>query len=80
MRIKDSPKNNAESNKKENKRKIKKQKADIKGTVTNDRKEKDYTITKTEKEGQKQSLSKDNKEEQVNGINSSDEMDYTLFS
>lgn len=61
MRIKDSPKNNAEgSSKKESKKKNSKQKTEGSGSVTGNKNEKTTSATaKVDKEGQRPSPSKD---------------------
>lgn len=65
MRIKDSPKSNAEgSNKKESKKKSSKQKTENTATVTN-KNDKTSSVPKGDKEIQKRSPSKDQAEQQV---------------
>lgn len=65
MRIKDSPKNNADgTSKKENKKKNNKQKTEANGSVTGTKNEKSTSGGKTDKEGQKPST-KDQAEQQV---------------
>lgn len=68
MRIKDSPKNNAEgSSKKESKKKNNKQKTEGNGSVTGNKSEKSATAAvKVDKEGKRQSPTKDVPEKQVN--------------
>lgn len=65
MRIKDSPKSNAEGGgKKEGKKKSGKQKTESNGTVTG-KSEKVAAVPRTEKEGKKRSPTKDDTEKQV---------------
>lgn len=65
MRIKDSPKSNAEgSGKKEGKKKSGKQKTESNRTVTS-KSEKVAAVPRTEKEGQKRTPTKDDTEKQV---------------
>jgi hypothetical protein len=66
VRIKDSPKSNAEgSNKKESKKKNNKQKTENNTTVTPKKNEKTAVPSKGEKEGRKRSPAKDEAVQQV---------------
>lgn len=70
MRIKDSPKSNAEGgNKKESKKKTPKQKTEKNATVTNNKNEKSPALPKGDKESQKRSPAKDEPEQQVSRAN-----------
>lgn len=70
MRIKDTPKNNAEgSSKKESKKKNSKQKAEGNGSVTGNKNEKTASATvKADKEGKRPSPTKAVPEQQVKSI------------